>query len=372
MAASFLKTAIVATIAAGIGCNAAILDKREIALGGGGNWHKYIRSPATSIVKPEAILSANTTGDVVNPNGLLDSHGSPTVLTRRGSDDKVPSMVVDFGQNIVGIVSINFAGSTNASEGFPGLKLAFSETQQFLTNTSDFTRSDNMPGVCNNCFKSSMILFCFYSVNIDLGPKTYQWHRSGKVSSSKSIQVHFLTFFKIAVSNDPYIWKDNTGCQHDKKVCSDGVHGFRYMKIWLDALENDAPYTQPYGSVSISNIVLEWSGYLGTPDTFTGWFECSDEDLTQWWFDGVYTADMGTDIFLANETDPRDSATPTLEGKEVLFDGAKRDRDPYVGDLGVAALTSYLSHDNPDAVRNILADLAEHQRDDGWIPPASM
>lgn len=163
-----------------------------------------------------------------------------------------------------------------------------------------------------------------------------------------------------------------TGCQYGNKVCSDGVHGFRYMKIWLEAVESDAPYTQSFGSVSISNIELEWSGYLGISDTFTGWFECSDESLTQWWFDGVYTTDMGTDAFLANETDPRDSATPTLQGKEVIFDGAKRDRDPYVGDLAVAALTSYLSHNNSDSTRNILADLANHQRSDGWIPPASM
>lgn len=144
------------------------------------------------------------------------------------------------------------------------------------------------------------------------------------------------------------------------------------MKIWVDAEANDAPHTQAYGSVSISSVELEWSGYLGTPDTFSGWFECSDPDLTQWWYNGVYTADMGTDTFLGNETDPRDSDTATLDGKEVLFDGAKRDRDPYVGDLGVAALTTYLSHDNPDAVKNILVDLADHQRSDGWIPPASM
>lgn len=144
------------------------------------------------------------------------------------------------------------------------------------------------------------------------------------------------------------------------------------MKIWLEALQSDAPYTQSYGSVSISSIELDWSAYLGTPDTFTGWFECSDETLSQWWFDGVYTTDMDTYTFLANETEPRDAASPTLEGKEVLFDGAKRDRDPYVGDLAVSGLTSYLSHNNPDAVKNVLADLADHQRADGWIPPASM
>lgn len=195
MASSFLKTAIVATIAAGIGCNAAALDKREIALGGGSNWHKYVRSPATSIVKPKAILAANTTGDVANPNGLLDSHGSPTVLTRKGSDDKVPSVVVDFGQNVVGIVYINFAGSTNSSEGFPGLKLAFSETQQFLTNTSDFTRSDNMPEVCDDFYEGSTALYNLYSTNTGPGSKAYKWHRSGKLFPSKPNQVHILIPF---------------------------------------------------------------------------------------------------------------------------------------------------------------------------------
>ena len=163
---------------------------------------------------------------------------------------------------------------------------------------------------------------------------------------------------KIAVKNEKYTWVDQLSCEHDKQVCSDGLHGFRYVKIWLDALPSDAPYTTSLGSVSISSIELEWSAYLGTPDTFTGWFECSDEDITQWWYDGVYTVDTNTDLFLRNETEPRD--------------GAKRDRDPYVGDLAVASLTSYLSHDFAEATYNVLDDLALHQRDDGWIPPASM
>lgn len=155
-------------------------------------------------------------------------------------------------------------------------------------------------------------------------------------------------------------------------MCCDGLHGFRYVKIYLEALEQDAPYTSSFGSVSISSVSLEWAAYLGTADTYTGWFECSDPDLTQWWFDGVYTADMVTWIFLGNETDPRDANSPTLDGKQVIFDGAKRDRDPYVGDLAVSALTSYLSHDFPQAARNVLVDLAVHQQPDGWIPPASM
>lgn len=177
---------------------------------------------------------------------------------------------------------------------------------------------------------------------------------------------------QIAVQNDAHTWQNKLGCQVDRKVCSDGLHGFRYVKIWLDALGSDAPYTSSSGSVSISSVDLEWFAYLGTPDTFTGWFECSDKDLTQWWYDGVYTVDMGTDLFLANETEPRGAASPTLEGKQVLFDGAKRDRDPYVGDMAVASLTSYLSHHFAEPSLNVLEDLALHQRSDGWIPPASM
>lgn len=144
------------------------------------------------------------------------------------------------------------------------------------------------------------------------------------------------------------------------------------MSIRLDALETDAPHTSSIGSVSISSVELEWSAYLGTPDTFTGWFECSDEDITQWWFDGVYTVDTNTDLFLKNETEPRDAYSENLDGKWVLHDGAKRDRDPYVGDLAIASITSYLSHDFPESSFNVLEDLIMNQREDGWVPPASM
>jgi hypothetical protein len=128
------------------GCSAGVVY-RDVY--GESTWHKYVRSPSTSIVKPKSILAANITGNVSNPNGFLDGNDAPTILSRKPGDLHIPSIVVDFGQNVVGIVSIDFARSTNSSQGLPGLKLAFSETQQFLTNTSDFTRSDNLPDVCH-------------------------------------------------------------------------------------------------------------------------------------------------------------------------------------------------------------------------------
>lgn len=95
--------------------------------------------------------------------------------------------------------------------------------------------------------------------------------------------------------------------------------------------------------------------------------------MTQWWYDAAYTNEMCTATFTRNTTDPRDAFSPSLDGKVVLQDGAKRDRDPYVGDVAVSGRTTYLTHaDVSFAAKNVLADLADHQRDDGWIPPASI
>jgi hypothetical protein len=55
-------------------------------------------------------------------------------------------VVVDFGQNIAGYLSIKFGGASNSTPGLPGIRLAFSESIQYgyLTSVSDFSRSDNV------------------------------------------------------------------------------------------------------------------------------------------------------------------------------------------------------------------------------------
>jgi hypothetical protein len=52
-----------------------------------------------------------------------------------------PVVVVDFGINVVGFPQIVFGGASSNS---PGVRIAFSETLEYLTATSDFTRSDNV------------------------------------------------------------------------------------------------------------------------------------------------------------------------------------------------------------------------------------
>lgn len=57
------------------------------------------------------------------------------------SDPGVPTIVLDFGIDVVGFLQISFRG---ASDNSPGIRLAFSETLTYLTDLSDFTRSDNV------------------------------------------------------------------------------------------------------------------------------------------------------------------------------------------------------------------------------------
>ena len=111
------------------------------------DWQKYIRSPRSEIVKPRSVIADRTVGNVTNLDGFLMGKGV-TLLT--GTNTSVaPEIVVDWGQNIAGFVSIHFGGASNTTVGFPGIRLAFSETLGYLGNTSDFSRSYNVsnPGL---------------------------------------------------------------------------------------------------------------------------------------------------------------------------------------------------------------------------------
>lgn len=345
------------------------------------SWHRNVRATSSHIIRPLAVLEGASMGRVRNHQGLITGD-EPTVLERPTRMDEVPSVVVDFGMNTVGVLTIEFAGAEGAEGSLPGVRLAFSETLENLGNNSDFTRSYNVSqssirpqGVLTRKVRREFTRLTYTAGTARVGGAAHRRDGPGICPppyffSRSHAHLHEI---KIAVETKPYNYTNELGCRHDNnRVCSDGLHGFRYLRISLDALDADEPFTTPQGRVSISSISLRLSAFLGTPDTFKGWFESSDADMTQWWFDGVYTNDLCTDVFRANDTEPRDAVAEGLLGKLVLHDAPKRDRDPYVGDLAVAGLTAFLSHDTTEGVANVLADLADHQRDDGWIPPASM
>ncbi|MET7683868.1 alpha-L-rhamnosidase C-terminal domain-containing protein [Streptomyces sp. NPDC005423] len=299
-----------------------------------GDWHTAATVTGNDAVQRAVPFTEEFTTDRVRitVNAAQDtSHGDFTrineVWPAPVAPVPVPSVTVDFGKVVVGYPRLRFV---SASAGSPGVRLAFSETRQFLTGRSDFTRSDQAGGA---------------------GQGTDQF----------------------AVPAGGADWEDHKGFQAGDKVFADGLHGFRYLTVSLDALASDSPAAQPWGTVEIDSVELRFTACLGTPSTYRGWFLCSDEELNRYWYGASYTNELVTDTFRQDDVDPRGAWSATLEGKQVLHDGAKRDRDPYVGDLAVSARTLYLTHDDTAAAaRNVLADLADHQRADGWIPPASI
>jgi len=133
---------IVAVVAFLLGIAVALPSSETYKLSRSENassWQQYVRAPSSNIIPPAKVVSY--TGNITNPNALLASGGAVTTLSRPTATDESPMIVIDFGQNTVGYLSIDFAGASNNT---PGIRLAFSETLEYLTNLSDFSRSYNV------------------------------------------------------------------------------------------------------------------------------------------------------------------------------------------------------------------------------------
>lgn len=286
------------------------------------NWQQYVRSPASTVVLPISVTT-NATSGVTLQGGLSFYLDVPSNVTA----PPVPYVDVDFGQVVSGHLRLNIS---SASDPAPQLRISFCEAEQYIAFWSDYSRT-------------------IYSST----PRTTD---------------------DLVPSSSGESWSDVTGCQFSNasQVCADGQHGFRYARIFIQQTAGAENYSSPTGWVNISSVSLDFTPFLGTADTYKGYFLSSDDLLNRIWYASVYSVELNTDTFLANDTEPRDAFSDSLNGKTVLMDGAKRDRDPYAGDVAVQSVVDFVSHAAGEASRNVLEDLALHQRSDGWIPPASI
>lgn len=87
-------------------------------------WESYNLSPSSRTIEPVAIYA--TTGSVTSPEPVLRGRSSRISGTGSG-------ITFDFGKDVAGIVSLEFAGSSGAQQ----VGLAFSESSDYVGNTSD-------------------------------------------------------------------------------------------------------------------------------------------------------------------------------------------------------------------------------------------
>ncbi|HET8843534.1 MAG TPA: hypothetical protein VFN35_18875, partial [Ktedonobacteraceae bacterium] len=88
-------------------------------------WDAYNYAPSTRTLTPVSIYT--TAGSVSNPANLLS--GNATRLNGNGA-----SVTVDFGKEVGGIVTLSFAGASNAQQ---SVGLAFSESSLYVGPNSD-------------------------------------------------------------------------------------------------------------------------------------------------------------------------------------------------------------------------------------------
>ncbi|KAK7037884.1 glycoside hydrolase family 78 protein [Favolaschia claudopus] len=264
------------------------------ALAPPGPWDSFNYAPDSKIVKPVTVRTVS--GTVQGANGLVENSEAQATFSGDGS-----YVVLDWGKEVGGILSLTIDSADPSSQ----FSLSFTESPLFI---SPFKSDD--------------------SVNV-----IYTQDADGVQTFGPSLQTGLL--------------RQTIGQQRP---------GFRYSTI---VSNNDAPLT-------ISNISLEitfmphrdnlraYGGYFYAPDP-----GFHDEDfLTKLWYAGAYTVQTNTiDSQQArrngNKGWSNDASGGPVNGP-ILVDGAKRDRNVWPGDCGIASHTEFVALDDLLPTKNAL------------------
>ncbi|MEW2521129.1 alpha-L-rhamnosidase C-terminal domain-containing protein [Actinacidiphila alni] len=303
-----------------------------------GDWRPYVLAPTGHTVTPARVLSATARGGSIqgDPKAVLGKGHRPVRLVSTGDRTQSPLLALDFGKDVGGRISIKVAG---ASKTPPQLHVCFSESRQYAATD---------PG--DNNGEAAQAPGCD-TANIWNGypgqPYTYD---------ADSHTISLDTARLPATLTDSQL-----------------RGGFRYATIFLDG-----PGWVDLGAVSVR---FDAAPKQASPAAYQGWFLSSDDELNKIWYAGAYTVQLDTWMsdtakswpYAAGEGDHADSQVPYADPtKEVIFDGAKRDRIVWQGDLAVQAPVTYLSTNDTDAVDNSLSSLAAQQLPDGYMPGESL
>ncbi|MCI2419504.1 alpha-L-rhamnosidase [Saccharopolyspora sp. K220] len=113
------------------------------------------------------------------------------------------------------------------------------------------------------------------------------------------------------------------------------------------------------GSITLSSAGVNFQAFRATSADYRGWFLSSDDQLNRMWYSGAYTVQMNL-------------KAPGLNGlpDSRIYDGAKRDRSIWTGDLLVQIPTLLTSLGDAGApyVKSSLDALLATQRADGAFP----
>jgi hypothetical protein len=256
-----------------------------------GPWEANTYSPASRTLAPVSILDSS--------NNVVSSYPGDSNLI---GDDAL--LVFDFGQEVGGIVTLNYTASGDGTLG-----LAFTEAQNFTGSTSD-------------------------SSNGGSGTDGFQYQNISSTSAADGTYTLPLANLR---------------------------GGFRYLTLFNIA--GSSPL-----SVNITGIELEiayqptWSNL----QAYGGYFHSSDSLLNRIWYACTYTVQTNTVPANTGRVWPAPSSgwfnnAVLSNSSSVVVDGAKRDRAIWSGDLGISIPSVLIGTGDLESVQNTLTAVYSNQ-----------
>jgi hypothetical protein len=272
---------------------------------------------ANSVPRSDALSGRNNlspSSRTLRPVSIFSTHGqvlSPNAILSGGSivlQGQGSYLVFDFGKEVGGIVSVQFG---SASDGTQSLSMAFSESSLYSGMSSD--------------------------------------QSNGGSGADGSLPIAVTPY-------GDYV-----------TPAAELRGGFRYLTIGLTSS----------GSVELTGVELKFTAAPTSQDlrAYKGSFDSNDDLLNRIWYAGAYTVQMDTiDPHQGRVWPPPGSGWlnngVSGSGLSILVDGAKRDRTIWSSDLGISAITAYVSLGDTLSVKNDLDTLFAHQDASGGLPYA--
>ncbi|MFB7288323.1 alpha-L-rhamnosidase C-terminal domain-containing protein [Actinacidiphila glaucinigra] len=331
------------------------------------DWHSYVLAPSTPQVTP---VDVETRGDVTHPKTLVSGKGKdkdkgkPKATTLTTVAGGAPaSVLLDFGKDIAGTPYFDIT----AVEGTPTLSLATSEARRYIrTPASTTVSAAASPGATQVTVVSTANLEVGNTITFGTGTTAQTRTVTAFDAAAKTVSFQPSLSGDVPAQTAAVSAPGAPSSDESRGLAgvggidtlqptatgriSAGYHpGFRFALLTL---------TSP-GSISISAAGVDFQGVRATPADYKGWFLSDDDQLNKMWYSGAYTLQLNL----------KPAGLNGLADKRI-YDGAKRDRSIWTGDLLVQGPTaiSTLGDEGADYVKSSIDVLLATQRADGAIP----
>ncbi|GAA3349320.1 alpha-L-rhamnosidase C-terminal domain-containing protein [Amorphoplanes nipponensis] len=319
------------------------------------SWPSYVLGPRSAQVEP---VRAEARGAVSRPEALVRPHGRPATLTTTAGRTPA-SVLLDFGRDVAGTPYLDVVGVS----GPVTLQLVTGEARQYLRRPAATTLTAAAdPGARQITVASAASLEVGNTITVGAQTRTITAFDTAAATISLDRPLEQGAPAGTAVTTSPGApasdeapglagvgGPDNLPVTGPGPVTGGFHGGFRFVLLTL---------TTP-GTVALSAARVDFQAYRATPRDYRGWFLSSDDQLNRMWYAGAYTVQLNMKPAGLN-------GLPDAR----IYDGAKRDRSIWTGDLLVQGPTiiNTLGDVGAGYLKSSLDALFATQRADGALP----